>query len=61
MSIPPWLQLFDSIFSAIHSAVVIFAIVIIWKATRINAEAITRINKALAPILLDSVKKNKKK
>jgi len=62
MSIPPWLHLFDSISSAIHSALVIFAIVILWKATRLNAEAIVRIHKVLDPILVESEsKKNKKK
>ena len=59
MSIPPWLHLFDTISSAIHSALFIFAIVILWKATRLNAEAIARIHKVLEPILVDFVKKNK--
>ena len=66
MSIPPWLQLFDSIYSAIHSALVIFAIVILWKATRLNAEAIALIHTVLNPMARTRLfeaqaKKNKKK
>ncbi len=59
MNIPPWLHLFDAISGLVHSTIFIVTIFILWKAMRINAEAIARINKALAPILLDSVKKNK--
>ena len=60
MSIPPWLHLFDAISSAVHSAVFIIAVIILWKGMRINAEEITRIHKVLDPILVESqAKKNK--
>ena len=59
VSTSPWLHLLNTIYSILQSSVVIISMFLLWKGVAFNAEKIDRINKALAPILLDSVKKNK--